>query len=60
MKKMSKIVEVNESNDLDDIGDKFKKQNAGEMLRSDSNNVQSLQSLAQVTDSEEPSKRGTS
>jgi len=49
MKKMSKIVEVNESNDLNDleeIGSKFSKQNAGEMLRSDSNNVQSLQSLA--------------
>jgi len=59
MKKMAKIVEVNESNDLED-SDRNKKMKQGDLLHSDSNNVQSLQSLAQVTDTEEQSKRQTS
>ena len=60
MKKMSRIVEVNESQDLED-SDAHKKRKDGDILGNDPNNLQSLQSLQQVTDAEEmQSKRQTS
>jgi len=53
LKHMSKIVEVNESQDLED-SERHKKAAHGDMImNNDPNNLQSLQSLQQVTDTEE-------
>lgn len=49
---MSKIVEVNESQDLES-SDRTKKNKQLDLLHSDSNNLQSMQSLAVVTDTDD-------
>lgn len=53
MKRMSKIVEVDESADNEVISSRRKKANGDNISGSDTNQVQSLQSLAQVTDTED-------
>lgn len=54
MKKMSKVVEVNDSAEQDQSENRQQKAKHGDhMFNGDSNQVQSLQSLAQVTDTED-------
>lgn len=57
MKRMSKVVEVNDSAEQDQSENRQQKVKHGDhMFNGDSNQVQSLQSLAQVTDTEDETK----